>query len=222
MEVNSVSHQISGDFDMPVELEFLDEQCERIRAKLCRVNSGFLRVHSPVEIPVGSKLAVVHDGIRTEVEVVYCETPALGLCHLGLAMTVVRGGTVRLDLRLPVDIRATLSVPGWHEPVRARIVDMSRNGLGMVLPKPVTAGMAAAVDFGHGVAFGEIRHCRPQSKRTYRAGFWLEEFLPRHARATKMHPAQEPKLDKGLFGFRLLDQMGKASAAIRALIRRST
>ena len=134
---------------------------------------------------------MLYEGYSTEVEVVYCVRPELGPHHLGLKIISHTGGAIRLELRLPVDIRAIVNVPGTVAPIRGRVVDMSPSGLGLLLSRPVTVGEYASVDLGNGIAFGEIRYCRAQSKRTYRAGFWIEEFMPRNGKELAMRRKRE-------------------------------
>lgn len=180
-------------FDLAVELQCDDETGERIPARLRRVNTGFLRVRSPVWIRPGRRLRMLYEGHATEVEVVYCVRPELGPCHLGLKILSHTGGAIRHEVQLPVDIRASMNFPGAVAPIRGRVVDISPSGLGLLLSKPVTAGEYASVDLGHGIAFGEIRYCRAESKRTFRACFWIEEFMPRNRKEVPLRRKPEAR-----------------------------
>jgi hypothetical protein len=177
-------------FDIPVELQLVDRDREHISARLRRVNSGFLQLHSPIRIAHDRKLEVLYEGNRIEAEVTYCHSQELAGYRIGLRISGAHG-VIRQELRLPVKVRATLNLPGDFAPMPARVVDMSQSGLGLILAKPVPEGISASLDLGYGIAFGEIRYCQRESNRTCRAGFWLEEFInraPASRTATKPAP----------------------------------
>ncbi len=165
-------------FNIPVELQLLDGDHERIAAHIRRVNSGFFQLRSPIHLRDDRKLELLYEGRQIQAEVVYSRRQEVGIHHVGIR-TCGSHGAVRKELRLPVDVRATVNIPGSTTPLRARISDMSQSGLGLILPKEIPQGTAVSVDLGHGVAFGEIRYCKSISKGRYRAGFWLEEFIYR-------------------------------------------
>lgn len=168
-------------FNIPVELQLLDGDHERISAHIRRVNSGFFQLRSPLPLRDERKLELLYEGRRIQAEVVYSRKQELGIHHVGIR-ACGNHGAMRKELRLPVDVRATVNVPGSTAPLRARISDMSQSGLGLLLGKEIPAGTAVSLDLRHGIAFGEIRYCKSIAKGRYRAGFWLEEFIyrPRH------------------------------------------
>ncbi len=168
-------------FNIPVELQLLDGDHERVGAHIRRVNSGFFQLRSPLHLRDDRKLELLYEGRRIQAEVVYSRKQEVGIHHVGIR-TCGSHGAVRKELRLPVDVQAAVNVPGSATPLRARVSDMSQSGLGLILRKEIPTGTAVSVDLGHGVAFGEIRYCKSFSKGRYRAGFWLEEFIyrPRH------------------------------------------
>lgn len=165
-------------FNIPVELQLLDGNRERIAARIRRVNSGFFQLRSSVHLREDRKLELLYEGRRIQAEVVYSRAQEPGIHHVGIR-TCGSHGAVRKELRLPVDVRATIAIPGSPSPIPARIIDMSQSGLGLIIPKEIPAGTIVSMDLAHGVAFGEIRHCKSISKYRYRAGFWLEEFIYR-------------------------------------------
>ena len=164
-------------FNIPVLLHLLDGDNEEVQARICRVNTGFFQVHSYVPLKCERKLAISYQDRNIKAQVVYCQHQEAGGYHLGLKMASGSYGTIRQELRLPVDVRATMRIPGVAEAFRVRLIDMSQSGLGLIVARPIPEGALAALEMDHGTAFGEIRTCRQQSKRTYRVGFWLEEFL---------------------------------------------
>lgn len=166
-------------FDLPADLHLLDGDAKVIAARVRRVNTGFFQLHCPIRLSEDQRVKVVYEGRAIEGEVVYCQKLGAGGYNLGVRMTSGHLGTIRKELRLPVKVRATVGLPGSNTPIHAIVVDMSQSGLGLLLSKPVSTGISALVDLGHGIAFGEIRYCQPVSRRRFRAGFLVEEFLYR-------------------------------------------
>jgi hypothetical protein len=164
-------------FNIPVLLRLFDGDNEEVQARICRVNTGFFQVHSYVPLKCERRLEILYQDRNIKAQVVYCQHQEAGGYHIGLKMASGSYGTIRQELRLPVDVRATMRIPGMTEALRVRLIDMSQSGLGLIVAKAIPEGALAALEMDHGTAFGEIRSCRQQSKRTYRLGFWLEEFL---------------------------------------------
>ncbi len=194
--------------DIPVELQLLDGERERVGATIRRVNSGFFQLRSPNNLQEERKLELLYEGRKIQAEVVYSRKRDSGFHYIGIRTLMGNHGTVRKELRLPVDMRATIQIPGQSKPIRARVIDISPSGLGMNLPCEIPPGTMAALDLGHGIAFGEIRHCKVLSKYRYRAGFWLEEFIRRPASKT---PALALTASLGNF----LDVMGGFAYRVR-------
>jgi hypothetical protein len=163
-------------FDIPVTLHFPDG--DRLHARIRRVNTGFFQLLSHFHLDPECIVEIEYEHRRIEVEVVYCHSQDNGEYHLGLRMVSGAHGTTRQELRLPVDVQAKLTIEGSDVAIPIRLVDMSQSGLGMILSQAVSPDAAASIDLEHGTAFGEIRYCREQNEHTYRAGFWLEEFIP--------------------------------------------
>ena len=164
-------------FDFAVKLQMLDGPREELEATIRRATTGFFQLRSPVKLVEGRKLNLIYLDRSVEAEVMYCQKQDPGRYHVGVRMTESTG-TIRRELRLPVDVSGMLFVPG-RKPIPARIVDMSQSGLGLVLSSSVPSGISASVDLDAGMGFGEIRYCKEEEKGRYRAGFWLEEFICR-------------------------------------------
>ncbi|HEY7302893.1 MAG TPA: PilZ domain-containing protein [Bryobacteraceae bacterium] len=175
--MNSTSHH---GFDIPVKLLLLDGEREELEARIRRVNTGFFQIHSYAPIRCERKLLVLYQGRSIEAQAVYCQHQDSGGYHIGLELEGGTSGTIRQELRLPVDVRGSMAVPGSTNAIRVRLVDMSQSGIGLVVAKAIPAGTFVALALEHGTAFGEIRSCEPHLKRTFRVGFWLEEFIPRN------------------------------------------
>lgn len=165
----------------------LDGSREQIAAHIRRVNSGFFQLRAPIHLREERKLEMLYEGRRIEAEVVYCQKQESGINHIGIRMTRNGEGAVRKELRLPVDVRATVKIAGSSTAMPARVIDMAQSGLGLRLPKEIPAGTSISVDLTHGIAFGEVRSCKAASKSTYRVGFWMEEFIYRtHANESSL------------------------------------
>jgi len=166
-------------FDIPVTLELLDGKGEQVWARIRRVNAGFFQLWSRRCLRQDQDVAMHYEGRRIEAEVVYCQKHDLELHLVGIKTKASGDGMVRKQLRLPVDVRGTLIVAGSSKPMKIRIIDMAQTGLGLRVPKALAVGTQVLIDLGHGVAFGEIRHCSAASKASYRVGFLMEEFIYR-------------------------------------------
>ncbi len=207
--ISSEASALRLGFNIPVELQLLDGDRERIGAHIRRVNSGFFQLRSPLHLRDDRKLELLYEGRRIEAEVVYSKKQELGIHHVGIR-TCGNHGAVRKELRLPVDVQATVSVPGSTAPLPARVSDMSQSGLGLILRKEIPPGTAVSVDLGHGVAFGEIRYCKSiSSKGRYRAGFWLEEFIYRPRQKKPIAGSEHPS--------RVLTSIARFASRMKAL-----
>jgi hypothetical protein len=170
----------SAQFHIPVQIQLLDGEKELIPAEICRVNAGFLRLAVFVPIEANRSLEVLYAGRRILCEVAYCERQQHKILEYHIGAQMIRGGGIRTERRLPVDLPATLEYPGAHgRPVAARVIDISQSGLGLELPILIPAGTLVLIDLGYGIAFGEIRHCAKKTSHVYRAGFQLDEFISR-------------------------------------------
>ena len=62
-----------------------------------------------------------------------------------------------------------LCVDRW----KVKIVDVSRNGLGLVAPKAIMPGTLVRVRIKDSVELGEVRHCQERAPNEYRIGLRL-------------------------------------------------
>jgi hypothetical protein len=84
---------------------------------------------------------------------------------------------VRSDRRVPVQLSAVVIMPA-RDKIAAKVIDMSRSGLGLELSAEVPVGARIPVEFISGTVFGEVRHCSAISL-VYRAGMRIDEFVIR-------------------------------------------
>jgi hypothetical protein len=133
------------------------------------MKAGSFTLLSRRKLPVGVPIELV---LRTESvtgEILSC-TPSAGqyLIHINSA----HEHAIRNDLRLPVDFPAIVTPRGSEDSMRARILDMSKSGLGLAVPVELPVGCEVTVEFAHGTVFGKIRHCAPAAG-FFRAGLSL-------------------------------------------------
>ncbi len=79
---------------------------------------------------------------------------------------------LRTEARVAVrDQFAEATILCWGAPkTSARIVDISRSGIGLVLEHHLPEGTWIKLKIGQVVIFGHIRYCRGNAEGTYRAG----------------------------------------------------
>lgn len=173
----------SMELDLPCQIQFLNSPETIADVRVRRVNHGFLKLFSRKKFPVDTRIQILFKGQVLKGEITYCNVERDGY---SVGATFGGPGAIRRELRVPVDLPALLTLPQCSSGTKARIVDMSASGLGLLVPMEIAVGTGVAVDFAHGTAFGEIRHCVPQ-KGYYRAGLALEEFIP--AEGSKARPS---------------------------------
>ena len=162
------------ELDLPCQIQFVNSPDTISEVRVRRVSHGFIKLFSRKKFPLEARVQIVFKGQEISGEITYCNAERDGY---SVGATFGTPGSIRRELRVPVDLPALLTLPQCSAGMKARIADMSASGLGLLVPIEIAAGTGVAVDFAHGTAFGEIRHCVPQ-KGYYRAGLALEEFIP--------------------------------------------
>jgi hypothetical protein len=76
------------------------------------------------------------------------------------------------------------------EPIYGTILDVSRSGLRIVLPKRMNRGEQVKVKLQGNVIFGEVRYCRAASE-TFQVGIRIQDLV-RAASRQDQHIADEP------------------------------
>ena len=171
--------ELHADFELPVQLLASDGSRETISAQIRRVNNGFFQLRTTGSLDVGRRFSLDYHSCRTELEVIYCQQPGIGPHYVGARVLTAGVSSARKDVRLPVEIRATASVPGVLEEAHAVVKGISASGLRVALPAPVEAGSMIALDIGNGVLFGEVKQCQLSTDGRYQADVTLDEFLER-------------------------------------------
>jgi hypothetical protein len=162
------------ELDLACQIQHRNSPETLTEARVRRVNHGFLKLFSAKSFPVDSHVQIMFKGQVINADITYCNMEREGY---SVGANFGAPGFIRRELRVPVDLPALLTLPQCSSGTKARIVDMSPSGLGLLVPFEIAIGTGVAIDFAHGTAFGEIRNCVPQ-KGYFRAGLALEEFIP--------------------------------------------
>jgi hypothetical protein len=187
------------DFELPVQLIATDGSRETISAQIRRVNNGFFQLRTTAAVDVGRHFWLDYNSCRTELEVIYCQRPGIGLCYVGARVLTEGASTARKEVRLPVEIRTTVSVPGIFDQTRALIRGISASGLRVMLPGFVDPGSMIALDIGNGVVFGEVKSCGESTNGRYQTEVSLDEFLERPEHQETEREERDAPPSRGLF-----------------------
>jgi hypothetical protein len=171
--------ETNADFELPVQLLATDGLRGSVSAQIRRVNNGFFQLRTSGPVDVGRRFSLDYDACRTELEVIYCQRPGIGPCYVGARILTAGVSTARRDLRLPVEIPASASVPGILEHARAVVKGISASGLRVMLSAKVEPGSMIVLDIGNGVAFGEVKESQDSADGHHQAEVSLHEFLER-------------------------------------------
>lgn len=169
----------SADFELPVQLVATDGSGEAISAQIRRVNNGFVQLRTSAAVEVGRRFSLIYDTCRSELEIIYCQRPGIGSCFVGARILTAGVSTARKEIRLPVEIRASVSVPGLFERARGVVKGVSASGLRVVLTAWVEPGSMIALDIGNGVVFGAVKECGESTDGHHQTEVTLDEFLER-------------------------------------------
>jgi hypothetical protein len=188
-----------ADFELPVELLATDGSRETISAQIRRVNNGFFQLRTAQAVDVGRRFSLQYDACRTELEVIYCQRPGIGPCYVGARILTAGASTARKEVRLPVEIRASVNVPGVLEHAPAVVKGISMSGLRVMLSAAVQPGSMIALDIGNGVVFGEVKHCGESPDGPHQTEVSLDEFLERPDYQTPHADDRDSLPSRGLF-----------------------
>jgi hypothetical protein len=166
-------HEQNVDLNVPTQLRFPNSVESTTSVILKRVSTGFFQLFARRRIPLGARVQVLFRGELVNGEVIYCRNEGEGF---SVGVNLSSFGTVRREMRYPVDLPAVLRLPESEEPFKVRIIDTSDSGLGMHVPVEINIGTTVAVEFARGTIVGEIRNCVPL-KSYFRAGLAVEEFI---------------------------------------------
>lgn len=171
------------ELEIPVELHLSDGIQQRVQAQIVRVSAGFVDLSAPVALETGHEFDIMYLDRPIRCEIAYCVRERRDSYRVGARILGGNNGTLRAERRIRMDAPARLKTAGLAAPISVRVVDISSSGMGLQLGSAVSSGELAYVEMEHGVAFGEIRHCK-KVDRGFRAGLFVEEFISRTVDAT--------------------------------------
>lgn len=129
-------------------------------------------------IPVGTRVDARFNGCQFSGEIGYCR-PVDGAFEIHVMLSDSDGSGMRRWPRFPMDLPARVTAPGRSASIQARVVDVSRDGLGMELADAVAVGQTIAIEIPQGTVFGVVRHCRTSGAGGYRAGVEMSQVYSR-------------------------------------------
>ena len=179
MSTPLLAEQEAG-FDIPVELHLLDKSKRVVAARLRQASHAWFELSCAERVEQGQRVALAHEGRRVEVEVSFAAQQQATALYT-LAVKVIENDPVegRSELRLPIDLPATLRVSGDSAQLSVQVVDMSTSGMGIESRVMLPVGAKVCINLEQGLAFGEIRFCREKGEGVYLAGFRIEEYIGR-------------------------------------------
>ena len=83
----------------------------------------------------------------------------------------------RNDVRAPLDAPIWLRVLDASPPLEGRIVNVSRKGFKLKLPKALQPGMGVQARLGGRIIMAEVRYCRPEGQE-YHVGIEIQDVFP--------------------------------------------
>lgn len=170
--LRSESGPIALEFDDPVELDIASQvqlpnsPDTGVHVRIRRMRTGFFEIFSQAKFVPQSLVQLLFRGELVNGQVLYCRSHASGW---NIGIQTVAPQALRRELRFPVDYPGQLTLSGSETPIKVRVVDTSKSGLGLAAPVELPVGATVAVEFSKGTVFGEIRHCIPVSGY-FRAG----------------------------------------------------
>ena len=201
-------------FNIPVELDLREGKRKPIPAHLMKVNTGFFQLSSPVFLQSNTTIDILFDRQRLEVEVVFCKADDRDGYAVGARLMPGLNGEIRREPRVPVEISARVTSSDLPISIPAKLVDISRSGLGLRMSRCVPVGSGAVVELPGGIAFGEVRHCTLQAKETWRIGLSLDEFISNRDRAERTSCGFNESLRMSGFGLNSLTALLKRMFAV--------
>lgn len=115
-------------------------------------------------------------GFQFDGDVLFCERKGDRFdTHVVLADQDETG--LRRDPRYIVNLAARIHIPGAEQPLPAKLVDISREGIGVESDWPFKIGDTIAVESQLNLAFGIVRHCRQLPTGAYRAGLQVHAVI---------------------------------------------
>lgn len=152
------------------------------------IHEGLIEYVMPGEVsiflnhrfPRETQLRVNVNGFQFDGTVVFSEPKGHAFeTHIVIADTDETGK--RKDPRYIVNLPARLHSSLSDEPLEVRLVDVSRDGVGLESPLKLAMGESVAIESQSNLAFGSVRHCRELPSGKFRAGILVDNVITREA-----------------------------------------
>ena len=140
-----------------------------------------------------TRVRIEFDGFHFDGEVLSCQ-PKGDLFDIHVVLADQDEAGVRRDPRYVVNLDGRIYAPGSVDPIDARLIDISREGIGIECGSPLTVGHMVAVESQLNLAFGVVRHCRQLSSGACRAGLQVHAVITKDTIPMERQRSQpEPK-----------------------------
>ncbi len=149
-----------------------------IRGELVSFTPGEVAILLDEPVPEQRAVAVHIHTFVFEGQTLYCR-PMQARYEAHVSINDVDGSGIRRAPRFPVNLPARLFLSD-DNPVAIRILDISRDGLGIESPVPVDTGQAIALECGPVFVFAVVRHQRQLSDGLFRAGAEMHHLFEKN------------------------------------------
>ena len=163
-----------------VLLEIMDETKRQEIGKIKTLSNQMIQVYLgrslPLDAPVRVWLSV---DCAIKGRIMYCSEEERSHCAR-IQFTTASGAGRRQEPRFDANGEAaTLSLLDQRQPgtYQARLVDVSKSGMGLSTTQRIPRGAWVRVDLPSAIAFGEVVHCRQESAHEFRVGLVTETVL---------------------------------------------
>lgn len=120
----------------------------------------------------GTPVQVEFHGFQFDAEVLYCERKGEQFDTHVVIPDLDKLG-MRRDPRYVVNLPARVYTSHIAEPFEAKLIDISKNGIGLESESALELDQIVAVESQSNLAFGIVRHCVQLSSGAYRAGLYV-------------------------------------------------
>jgi hypothetical protein len=128
------------------------------------------------QIPAGTRVTIQLNTSSFAGDILYC-SPSGSRWEAHVSFDDVDATGLRRTPRFPVSIPARIFCSASDDPVDARIVDISGEGLGIELAEALPKDANIAVQSEENTALGQVRHCRELSTGLFRVGVQLHHIV---------------------------------------------
>jgi hypothetical protein len=182
----------------PATLRAYNDLYTEASAALLRVDQGLYRFQSAIPFAPDARIEITLEDCVFTGELICCHELSSSFFLLIVRRTYKPWRALRTEPSILVNLWADLRSP-WCDRMFVKIINMSRSGLGLdELSSEIAEGTRVSVHFEAGVAFGEIRHCSPSTKGSFRAGLQISDFIARIRESTSVENERRAAYPEGM------------------------